>query len=71
MYITDPDLDGDANESYVDWRIGLLKEILGITLDVSYWDAEDEESLCGAPDRRIAGAPSSVQYLSDSDGCGL
>ncbi|MDQ3563460.1 MAG: TorF family putative porin [Pseudomonadota bacterium] len=50
------DLDGDANESYVDWRIGLSKEILGLTLGVSYWDAGDEESLsAGAPDHRIAG----------------
>jgi hypothetical protein len=48
-WIADLDLDGDANESYVDWRIGLSKEILGITLDVSYWDAGDEESLCGGP----------------------
>lgn len=47
--IADLDLDGDANESYVDWRIGLSKEILGLTLNVSYWDAGDEESLCGGP----------------------
>jgi len=47
--IADLDLDGDANESYVDWRVGLSKEILGITLEVSYWDAGDEESLCGGP----------------------
>lgn len=53
--IADLDLDDDANESYVDWRIGLSKEILGITLDVSYWDAGDEESLCGLGSQNCRG----------------
>jgi uncharacterized protein (TIGR02001 family) len=47
--LADLDLDGDANESYIDWRIGISKAILGLVLELSYWDAGDEASLCGGP----------------------
>jgi hypothetical protein len=42
-----PHVDGDASESYLDWRVGISKEVLGFGLDLSYSDAENEEVFCG------------------------
>ncbi len=32
---------------YIDWRVGLSREVLGFGLDVSYWNAENESAFCG------------------------
>lgn len=50
-YQTVDDIDG----SYIDWRIGLSREVLGFLLDVSYWDAEDEDAYCGANSEHCRG----------------
>jgi uncharacterized protein (TIGR02001 family) len=47
--VADLDLDHDAAEDYIDWRVGVSKELLGFVVDLSYWDAGDEESFCGGP----------------------
>ena len=48
-------VDGDASESYLDWRVGISKEMLGFGLDVSYWDAENEEVFCGLRSQHCRG----------------
>lgn len=50
-----PHVDGDASESYLDWRVGISKEVLGFGLDVSYWDAENEEVFCGLRSQNCRG----------------
>lgn len=50
-----PHVDGDASESYLDWRVGISKEVLGFGLDVSYWDAENEEVFCGLRSQHCRG----------------
>lgn len=53
--IADLDVDGDDSESYLDWRVGISKEVLGFGLDVSYWDAENEEVFCGLGSQNCRG----------------
>lgn len=42
--IEDNDVFGTPD--YTDWRIGLAKEVLGFTLDVSYFDTDLDEDEC-------------------------
>ena len=39
----------------LDWRVGISKEVLGFGLDVSYWDAENEEVFCGLGSQNCRG----------------
>ncbi|MGH8488557.1 MAG: TorF family putative porin [Gammaproteobacteria bacterium] len=43
--------DGD----YIDWRVGLSREVLGFGLDVSYWNAENAASFCGVGSEQCGG----------------
>jgi hypothetical protein len=52
-----PHVDGDASESYLDWRVGISKEVFGFGLDVSDWDAENEVGLLRTP---VADLPGTV-----------
>ncbi len=54
--LADLDGDGDDGESYLDWRVGISKEVLGFGLDVSYWNAENEEVFCGLGSQNCRGA---------------
>jgi uncharacterized protein (TIGR02001 family) len=45
------EIDGD----YIDWRIGISRQVLGFGLDVSYWDAENEDAYCGAGSEHCRG----------------
>jgi hypothetical protein len=46
-------VDRDSSESYLDWRVGISKEVLGFGLDVSYWDAENGSFGEGTISRRF------------------
>jgi hypothetical protein len=35
----------EASESYLDWRVGISKEVLGFGLDVSYWGCRERGGL--------------------------
>jgi hypothetical protein len=60
-----PHVDGDASESYLGWRVGISKEVLGFGLDLSYSDAENEEVRLADLGRRLAGARRWGRYPGD------
>ncbi|MDQ3565181.1 MAG: TorF family putative porin [Pseudomonadota bacterium] len=47
--------DVDDLGDYIDWRVGLSREVLGFGLDVSYWNAENEPSFCGVGSEQCGG----------------
>ncbi|MFH0341338.1 MAG: TorF family putative porin [Chromatiales bacterium] len=42
-------------EDYIDWRVGLSREVFGFGLDVSYWNAGNEPAFCGADSQNCGG----------------
>jgi len=46
-------LNGEDGYDYLHWRIGLSKELLGFTLDVSYYDTNENEYFGKIGDDRV------------------
>ena len=42
------DNNGGPSTEYVDWKVGLSKEVFGFGLDVSYTAVDDQASVCGS-----------------------